>query len=473
ITVIPIKSVRIVLGLLFVLFLPGYIFIASLFPKKKDLGSIERLALSFGLSIAIVPLIGLILNYTPWGIRLYPILFSISAFILICSIITWYRRNKISEDKRFLISFEFDFPKWKAIGKLDKFLSIILIISIISAIGMLIYVIAKPKIGERFTEFYILGPGGMADNYPTELTIGETGKVIVGIINREYENVNYDVIINMGGEEINRLSSISLAHDEKWEKRVNIVPEEIGENIKVEFLLYKGEGENIEPYRELHLWIDVHGLEIVQQKEEISKENEEVSEISSKEEEIKLTETQIKILESAKNQVQQNILHTERSLGFFEGGYPPESEGTSVDVIVRALLYAGYDLKKLIHEDMLERKEDYPLYIVYGQEPNENIDFRRTYNQEVFFKKYATTLTNDLIPEDEDNLSNWQPGDIVFFDLRGDKWSETLAIVSDKLNEENIPYVIMSSEDLGKVSEVDMLREWKDYICGHYRYPKH
>ena len=176
---------------------------------------------------------------------------------MICSIITWYRRNKLSEDKRFLISFEFDTEKWKAIGRLDKFLSIILIISMISAIGMLIYVITKPKIGERFTEFYILGPRGMADNYPTELTIGETGKVIVGIINREHENVKYDVVINVGGEEINRLSSISLAHDEKFEKKINIVPEEIGENIKIEFLLFKGESENIEPYRELHLLIDV------------------------------------------------------------------------------------------------------------------------------------------------------------------------------------------------------------------------
>jgi len=118
-------------------------------------------------------------------------------------------------------------------------------------------VIAKPKIGEKFTEFYILGPGGMADKYPTELTIGETGEVIVEIINREHENVNYDVVINMGGKEIDRLSSISLAHDEKWEKRVKIVPDKIGKNIKIEFLLFKGESENIELYRELHLWIDV------------------------------------------------------------------------------------------------------------------------------------------------------------------------------------------------------------------------
>ena len=62
--------VRIVLGLLLVLFLPGYSLIAALFPGKGDLDGIERIALSFGLSIAVVPLLGLALNYTPFGSRL-------------------------------------------------------------------------------------------------------------------------------------------------------------------------------------------------------------------------------------------------------------------------------------------------------------------------------------------------------------------------------------------------------------------
>ena len=73
--------IRIILGLLFVLFLPGYSLIAALFPKKKDLDTIERLALSFGLSIAITPLIGLLLNYTPFGIRLTPITYIIIQFL--------------------------------------------------------------------------------------------------------------------------------------------------------------------------------------------------------------------------------------------------------------------------------------------------------------------------------------------------------------------------------------------------------
>ena len=70
-------ALRIALGLAFGLFFPGYTLIAALFPKKDSLNGIERLALSFGLSIVVVPLIGLILNYTPWGISLYPILVSL------------------------------------------------------------------------------------------------------------------------------------------------------------------------------------------------------------------------------------------------------------------------------------------------------------------------------------------------------------------------------------------------------------
>jgi len=65
-----------------VLFLPGYALIAALFPSKNDLDGIERLALSFGLSIAVVPLIGLGLNFTPFGIRLVPIIVSLSVFTL-------------------------------------------------------------------------------------------------------------------------------------------------------------------------------------------------------------------------------------------------------------------------------------------------------------------------------------------------------------------------------------------------------
>jgi uncharacterized membrane protein len=94
---------RIAFGILFALFFPGYALISALFPKQGKLGGIERLALSFGLSIAIVPLIGFILNFTPWGIELYPIVISVTLFILAASVVGWYRQRILEPTQRFRV----------------------------------------------------------------------------------------------------------------------------------------------------------------------------------------------------------------------------------------------------------------------------------------------------------------------------------------------------------------------------------
>jgi hypothetical protein len=76
----PLNIVRWVLGSIFVLYLPGFSLIQLLFPKGKEIDSLERFALSIGLSLALVPLIGLVLNFTPWGIRFAPIIASLGTF---------------------------------------------------------------------------------------------------------------------------------------------------------------------------------------------------------------------------------------------------------------------------------------------------------------------------------------------------------------------------------------------------------
>lgn len=82
----PLVYTRYVLGAIFVLWLPGYSLIKALFPSgatneksSGSLDSVERIALSMGLSLALVPMVGLLLNYTPWGIRLTPIVLSLLA----------------------------------------------------------------------------------------------------------------------------------------------------------------------------------------------------------------------------------------------------------------------------------------------------------------------------------------------------------------------------------------------------------
>ncbi|MEM3711789.1 MAG: DUF1616 domain-containing protein, partial [Thermoprotei archaeon] len=74
----PLIYLRYALGAAFVLYIPGHTLLELLYAKKGELDTLERLALSIGLSLAIVPLVGLILNYTPWGIRLTPIAISLT-----------------------------------------------------------------------------------------------------------------------------------------------------------------------------------------------------------------------------------------------------------------------------------------------------------------------------------------------------------------------------------------------------------
>jgi uncharacterized membrane protein len=98
----PFLYIRYVLGSLFVLYLPGSMLIEALYSKSQDLERLERLALSIGLSVAVIPLIGLVLNYTPWGIRLTPITLSLATFteaMAITALIRKYRYYTLTRSR--------------------------------------------------------------------------------------------------------------------------------------------------------------------------------------------------------------------------------------------------------------------------------------------------------------------------------------------------------------------------------------
>lgn len=252
---LPSNPLRILFGLPFVLLFPGYTVVSALFPKKSALGDAERVALSFGLSIAIVPLLGLILNYSPWGIRVHSVLVSLALLTLVASVVAWYQRRRLPVDESFFIVFNINLRHRSLMRPWDKVLSIVLVASMLVAIVAIVYAVVAPPVGERFTEFYILGPDGKADNYPKKLTLGEEGKVILGIVNNESENMTYSVEIKVGDEGNSTIGPLSLVNKEKWENEVEFTPAKAGKNQKVEFVLFRlGEAE---PYRTLHLWVSV------------------------------------------------------------------------------------------------------------------------------------------------------------------------------------------------------------------------
>lgn len=175
-------------------------------------------------------------------------------------------------------------------------------------------------------------------------------------------------------------------------------------------------------------------------------------------------------LTTPKKIVARARLEAERSVvydgGYYKIPYPygdiSQDRGACVDVVVRALRAAGYDLQSLIYRDKKARPSRYPK-VGGSRRLDPNIDHRRTVNHLAFFRRHALVLTNHLKPE---TLKHWQPGDLIYIDLGGGLLH--CGIVSDIKNEAGIPYLI---HNIGPTArEEDVLGYFK--IIGHFRYPK-
>lgn len=190
---------RVPLGIGFILFAPGYALTAVLFPERegapgkqgRTISGLERLALSLGLSIAVVPLVGLLLNLTTWGIRLGPIVISLGTLTLaFCGAAYWRRSRLEGEDA---LRWQLPRVEWRTASRGERVLSAILILAILTAGSAVAYVVITPRPSEAFTEFYILGPDGRAENYPETLAAGEQGVIIIGVVNQEGRDTSYTI----------------------------------------------------------------------------------------------------------------------------------------------------------------------------------------------------------------------------------------------------------------------------------------
>ena len=259
-------------AILLVLFFPGYTVVASLFPNN-EIDWIERIALSLGLSIAVGPLLGLLLNFTPFGVSFAPNVATIALFTAGMGCAAYWRRMRLPPDRRLSLTVDLVVPAWGKSGALDKGLTIALSASFVVAGGTLAYVVLTPRPGETFTEFYVVGPGGKASSYPTNLTVNETGSVILGVVNHESATGNYTVRVDLIGvriaynatkgsnetAEMNRTTwssfPVTLADRQNWTYPYTFQINATG-LWKVQFLLFK-DGDFSSAYRELHLYVTV------------------------------------------------------------------------------------------------------------------------------------------------------------------------------------------------------------------------
>jgi uncharacterized membrane protein len=278
----PLKAILLLPG---ILFLPGYCLSAALFPKKDDISISERIALSIGLSIAVVPLLAIGLNYTPLGISLNTILLAVTLFTLMMILVAQYRRFLLVPTERFGISFSAmagtlrDSLFSKEENRIDHFISVVVVLAILASVIITVYIITVPKEGERFTEFFILGENGMAADYPDMIRAGQDYPMFIGVGNHEYRNMTYTIETWTVLTKFDNLKnsttilamtpiarqSLVLSHNETRKIPYNLSVNKTSHN-RVEFLLFNetvpgpevtGSDRINASYRALHLGVTI------------------------------------------------------------------------------------------------------------------------------------------------------------------------------------------------------------------------
>lgn len=286
----PETPFQFVFGVVLLFVIPGYVTVAVMYPHHSNVptesvtSSVtirERFALSFALSLVMLPLFGLFAAILPWGTTTSTMFGVLGGFIIVGGVMAGVRRYRLPPAHRFgiplgayLDAFRVSFGRS---SPTEKLATIALCCSIVLATGMAGYALAVPPDGESFTDFHLVTETDdgeyVAANYPTALTEGEPAELTVGIDNHEHDGTEYTVVVTLDRvyeiEDEHRVvesvelerANATVAPGERWRETHTVTPELTGEELRLTYHLYRGDApdraDTDTAYRHLHLWVDV------------------------------------------------------------------------------------------------------------------------------------------------------------------------------------------------------------------------
>ncbi len=286
------------LGLPLVFFTPGYALVAFLFPQAGNQTSRwsspgrfrqdgvtmgERCMLSFGVSVALLTPLGIVFSLARLSFAPLHVIAAIVGFTLLLSFLAVIRRFTTPKKDRLSLSVRGSSVRlYRALfdeeATADVILNLALVLSVVVALTTVGFAVAAPQDGDHFSNLSLLTKGKngnyVEENYPENITSGESKPVFVTIINHEDKAVHYTVVAelqrvkqrpNGGGrvvkqEELGQFDHRLNAGD-TWRVRHDIAPTMTGKNLRVEYLLYKGSPPSnptvSNAYQHAQIWINV------------------------------------------------------------------------------------------------------------------------------------------------------------------------------------------------------------------------
>jgi len=276
-------------------FLPGYALVAALFPHGprspedrservpdvRRIDAFERAVLSATLGLVTTPLLGIAVEFSRWSFRPGPVLTAVTAFVLVASVVATVRRHRLPAEERYTPARRWvDAFRTLPHGRPSvaaNVVTVVVIVAVVVAAGGVFAVATTPHSGERFTEFALLNAteerGVVAGSYPRTVTAGSETSVVLEIANREGRSQSYTVVPRLQRVatvddrpqviENQSFEPIRLTVDASEIERETgtVSPTMTGENLRLVFLLYRGdppdETTTDTAYRWTHVWLNV------------------------------------------------------------------------------------------------------------------------------------------------------------------------------------------------------------------------
>ena len=257
------QPLRLLLGLAYVLYIPGYCLAAALFPCFDDLDNVERLGLNLGLSIAIIVMLALLLDKLPWGLQQWSILIGEYSVIVLCMAVSLGRRIYDGPEQAYAPDLHWH-PQhwWGGLPRLERRIYLLIAGTALLAALCSVWILIVPSSDTYMTEFYMLGAQGNAEDYPRQSTPGQQVRVTAGVNNRERDTANYRIEVWASDRwnpsqrmKIQQAGPISLAPGQEGRLPISWQTPAIGNDQSIELLLFRD--GSAEPYRRLQLWIDI------------------------------------------------------------------------------------------------------------------------------------------------------------------------------------------------------------------------
>lgn len=293
---------RLLVGGLVTFLLPGYALTVALFPRRREVGGllasgapwiatdgdtrlagIERLVFSVALTLCLVPLVGIVLDSTPWLLDETSILTSVGWTTMVLAVVAAGRWVRVPTEDRFRVA-PVDNVLSGVAGAIDsedelgRLLNVLLVVGFVLASSGIAFAVVTPSSGEEFTEFYLLSTDAetgelVADDYPSEVTLDGSADLTVGLTNQEGRSVEYTVVVlaqtfesENGVRTVQRERTLdrftlTVEPGESVERVHTIEPAFAAEDIRVSYLLYRepptGDAPVENAYRRAHFWITV------------------------------------------------------------------------------------------------------------------------------------------------------------------------------------------------------------------------